>query len=252
MDGETDSGGRERGFVATLELDFHQRLMTRMPSEKDFGEQEVGFAIHLGAGKHPLQVGNGVGIPLAPRAFGPDEGNIGCGGMCGHGGAYQRIAAVFGYSRPFDEPTKLQAIVERGAHAPGRYEQKGQAPEHGKAHGQSTTSEAGSPGMAERSSHTPSSRVSPACPDEGDGGDGDTGHFQAEIDPVLQNEDEDSRDGSGSDGASRGAHAGRADQPGEKADGEEGDGCLFYTSDAADDLLRLDLGRRRTLQKKNH
>ena len=33
---------------------------------------------------------------------------------------------------------------------------------------------------------------------------------------------------------------------------EEGRTCLLYTSDAADDLLCVDLGGRRILTKKNH
>ena len=48
-------------------------------------------------------------------------------------------------------------------------------------------------------------------------------------------------------GDRRGGDAGR--------DGVEGpcdrlDGCLLYTSDAADDLLRVDLGGRRIIKKK--
>ena len=38
---------------------------------------------------------------------------------------------------------------------------------------------------------------------------------------------------------------------GEPADGE-GTRCLLYTSDAADDLLCVDLGGRRTLKKQKH
>ena len=36
------------------------------------------------------------------------------------------------------------------------------------------------------------------------------------------------------------------------ADGEVGIACLLYTSDAADDLLCVDLGGRRIIKKKNN
>ena len=62
------------------------------------------------------------------------------------------------------------------------------------------------------------------------------------------------RDG---DGAGEGRRAGRGGGDGGRRDGQGhrragARGCLLYTSDAADDLLCVDLGGRRILKKKNY